>query len=132
MTIDLTTKGFVRERAKSRCEYCSIPEWATPFLPFHTDHIVAQQHRLDDSLDNLALACDRCNAYKGPNLSSIDPVSGSVVELFHPRKQVWIDHFQEAEGVIEGLTPEGRATVRLLNMNAKRRVQLRIIAKSME
>jgi hypothetical protein len=46
MTIDLTTKDFVRERAKSRCEYCSMPQWATPVLPFHTDHIVAQPHRI--------------------------------------------------------------------------------------
>jgi len=70
MTIDIKTRDAVRERAKSRCEYCSTPEWITPFLPSPTDHIIARQHRSDDSLDNLALACDRCNAYKGPNLSS--------------------------------------------------------------
>jgi len=132
MTIDIKTRDAVRERAKSRCEYCSTPEWVTSFLPFHTDHIIARQHRSDDSLDNLALACDRCNAYKGPNLSSIDPVTDEVVELFHPRRQAWGDHFEEIEGVIKGLTPQGKATVQLLNMNAKRRVQLRLIARTME
>jgi len=62
----------------------------------------------------------------------IDPVTDEVVELFHPRRQAWGDHFEETEGVIKGLTPQGIATVQLLNMNAKRRVQLRLIARTME
>jgi len=81
-----------------------MPEWATPFIPFQTDHIVAQQHRVEDSIDNLALACDKCNAYKGTNLSSIDSESSCVVKLYHPRMHIWEHHFQEIEGVIVGLT----------------------------
>jgi len=71
------------------------------------------------------LACDRCNAYKGPNLTSIDPESGQIVPLFNPREDVWSDHFLLQGGDVVGLTPTGRATVRLLNMNARYRVQLR-------
>jgi hypothetical protein len=74
----------------------------------------------------LALACDRCNAFQGPNLSSIDPMTGKIVTLFHPRNNVWNDHFiLQENGVIAGRTDVGRATVRLLNMNAHHRVLLR-------
>lgn len=122
--MDATTRTIVRERAEWRCEYCGIPEPATPFVPFHVEHVVAQQHLIDDSLQNQALACDRCNAFKGPNLSSVDPVINAVVHLFHPRLDDWKEHFTLAEGSIVGLTPKGRATVRLLCMSAPRRIQL--------
>jgi len=62
---------------------------------------------------------------KGPNLTIIDPETGAVVPLFHPRQDVWQDHFAFRGPRIISLTPRGRATVQLLNMNATRRVQLR-------
>ena len=102
-----------------------MPQEATPLIPFHIEHIVSRQHGGSDDLNGLALACDRCNAYKGPNLTSIDPETGAVVALFNPRECVWNEHFAVLEGRIAGLTPTGRATVRLLNMNAPRRVELR-------
>ena len=123
--MDSATRSFVRERAAFRCEYCQIPEAATPFIPFHIEHVIARQHIEDHGIENLALACDRCNAYKGPNLSSIDPVSNEVVPLFHPRRDTWEEHFAIDSGLIVGLTAIGRATVHLLQMNASRRVQLR-------
>lgn len=125
MAIDGKTREAVRERANFRCEYCGIAESVVTFIPFHVEHIIARQHKLDDSIDNLALACDRCNAYKGPNLSSVDPENGVIVRLFHPRRDRWSEHFQVAEGRVVGITPIGRATVYLLNMNAPRRVELR-------
>ena len=115
----------VRKRALYRCEYCHIPEEATPFIGFHSEHIIARQHLIDDSLDNLALSCDRCNAYKGTNLSSIDPDSLEVVSLFNPRKDYWEEHFEITDGYVIGKTASGRATVKLLNMNATKRAQLR-------
>lgn len=84
-----------------------------------------KQHGGSDDPAGLALACDRCNAYKGPNLTSIDPGTGAVAPLFHPRQDNWDDHFELREGYVHGKTPVGRATVRLLNMNAPRRVALR-------
>ena len=62
---------------------------------------------------------------KVPNLSSVDHVTNAVVHLFHPRIDDWNEHFELVEGTVVGLTPKGRATVRLLCMNAPRRVQLR-------
>ncbi len=102
-----------------------MPQDATPLISFHIEHIVSRQHGGSDEPHSLALACDRCNAYKGPNLTSIDPDSNAIVTLFNPRQDTWEDHFALRGGRITGLTPKGRATVRLLNMNAPRRVELR-------
>jgi HNH endonuclease len=115
----------VRRRAGDRCEYCRLPQAATPLVPFHAEHIIARQHGAIDDESNLALACDRCNAYKGPNLTSIDPDTGEIVRLFHPRRDTWSEHFAFDGGRVDGRTATGRATVRLLNMNAPRRVELR-------
>jgi len=102
-----------------------MPQDATPLIAFHLEHIVSRQHGGSDDPAGLALACDRCNAYKGPNLTSIDPETRTLVALFNPRADLWCDHFVIRDGQIVGLTPRGRATVRLLNMNAPRRVELR-------
>ncbi len=123
--LDANTRQFVRQRAGNVGEYCHIPQEATPAISFHVEHMIARQHGGGDDPDLLALACDRCNAYKGPNLVSIDPVTGDVVPLFNPREDAWTDHFALQAGEIVGLTPTGRATARLLNMNAPRRVELR-------
>ena len=102
-----------------------MPQNATPLIAFHVEHIVSRQHGGSDDLAGLALSCDRCNAYKGPNLTSIDPDTRTVVALFNPRADLWSDHFAIRDWQIVGLTPGGRATVRLLNRNAPRRVELR-------
>ncbi len=124
--MDPAVRELVRTRASNACEYCRIPQEATPVIPFHVEHIVSRQHGGTDDPATLALACDRCNAYKGPNLTSIDPDSGVMVALFNPRQDVWTDHFVLRHGHIVGLTSTGRATAPLLNMNAARRVELRL------
>ncbi len=105
-----------------------MPQEATPFIPFHVEHIIAKQHVEEghDDPSGLAYACDRWNAFKGPNLSSIDPQTGDLVNVFNPRADVWTDNFAISGGMIVGLTPIGRATARLLNMNYSRRVELRL------
>jgi hypothetical protein len=55
-------------------------------------HRIQAARGADDS-GGLALACDRCNAYKGPKLTSIDPETGIVTALFNPRGEVWSDRF---------------------------------------
>jgi hypothetical protein len=65
--MDATTKNLVRQRAGDCCEYCHLPQDATPFITLHIEH----------------------------------------------------------DAKIVGLTPTGRATARLLNMNDSRRVDLR-------
>jgi 5-methylcytosine-specific restriction endonuclease McrA len=102
-----------------------LPQAAAPFLTFHIEHIRARQHGGNDDLSNLALACPDCNAYKGPNLTSIDPETRQVVALFNPRQDIWSDHFSLEGPTILARTPTGRATVRLLSMNEPSRVEMR-------
>ncbi|MGB7159784.1 MAG: HNH endonuclease [Tepidisphaeraceae bacterium] len=119
-------REMVRRRAADRCEYCRVPQYAIPDVLLHIEHIVAIQHRGSDEPANLALACDRCNRFKGTNLSAIDPVTNTIVRLFDPRRDRWPEHFGQTNYEIIGLTETGRATVHLLNMNATTRVQLRV------
>ena len=123
--MDAATRRAVRARALHRCEYCQLPESATPFWTFHVEHIIAQQHIEDDSLANLALACPDCNRHKGPNLTAVDIESQRIVPLFHPRVDRWDEHFENDGALIVGRTVIGRATVRLLQMNTKERVEMR-------
>jgi len=123
--MDALTRAVVLSRAGQRCEYCRIHQEDEPFYCFHVEHIVAQQHDGSDDADNLALACHHDNEHKGPNLSGIDPETGKVVRLFHPRRQRWSRHFCLEGPVIIGRTQCGRATVAVLALNAPDRVQLR-------
>lgn len=115
---------MVRERAGNLCEYCRLPQ-ASYDLTFHVEHIIAQQHKQDDSLGNLALARDQCNLHKGTNLATIDQDSLEQVRLFNPRFDAWDEHFRLAGAEIIGQTTIGRGTVRLLQMNSERRLRLR-------
>lgn len=123
--MDEASRQFVRERATGRCEYCRIPQAALPWANFQIEHIIARQHGGNDDLENLALACRRCNLQKGPNLSSIDRDTGLLIQLFNPRLHIWSEHFVIREHRIVGLTAIGRATASLLDMNDHDRVQLR-------
>ena len=69
----------------------------------------------------------RCNAFKGPNLSGIDPDTRTLVPLFDPRRQEWTEHFEFRSVWLVGLTPIGRATVSVLAMNETRRLELRAL-----
>ncbi len=123
--MNASVRDFVRGRARDCCEYCRLPQSVLPLARFHVEHIRAQQHGGSDDRENLAFACDRCNAFKGTNLTAVDPGTQNVVMLFNPRTQVWREHFRQIDFEIAGLSDTGRATARLLQMNARRRVQLR-------
>ena len=122
-----SVRALVVRRAANCCEYCRVPQevWASKH---QIEHIVAKQHLRNDDPSNLALACDLCNAFKGTNLSSIDPATRAVVQLFNPRRDNWCDHFEFHGARIVGLTPEGRASVALLRMNDLKRTSLRALA----
>ena len=79
---------LVWQRAHSRCEYCGLLQ-ENSLLPFEIDHIIAQKHGGRTSANNLALACYYCNSFKGPNIAGIDPRTGNLVQLFHPRRHHW-------------------------------------------
>ena len=118
-------RRFVRLRAGQRCEYCRLHESDQPLLSFHIEHLVAKKHHGSDALDNLAWSCLECNLGKSSNLSGRDAVTGRVVKLFNPRRQRCPRHFAWEGARLVGLTPCGRATVDVLNIDAPHRVELR-------
>jgi hypothetical protein len=117
----------VRERAANCCEYCRLPQHVASAATFQIEHIRARQHGGKTEPENLALACPRCNAYKGPNLTAIDPATDAVVPLFNPRTQSWTEHFALVGLEILGTSPTGRATAQLLCMNDPERLEMREI-----
>ncbi len=60
MTIPKSLYDIIRQRAQFRCEYCHYPELLSS-APLSIDHIQPQSLGGSDELDNLALACRRCN-----------------------------------------------------------------------
>jgi hypothetical protein len=56
-------------------------------------------------------------------------MTGAVVDLFHPRRELWIDHFIFARSLIVGKTPSGRATIRVLAMNDSVLVTMRSLLR---
>jgi hypothetical protein len=120
---------LVRQRAGDRCEYCLLPQTHV-VRTFHVDHVLAVQHLSDDSPDNLALACHRCNAFKGPNIAGVDPVTRAVTRLFNPRTDAWNSHFAWRGGTIVGLTDIGNVTIHVLKMNERSAVRLRVALMS--
>lgn len=58
-------------------------------------------------------------------MTGVDPLTGDVVTLFHPRRERWAEHFLLHGMRIKGITAVGRATVQGLAMNEIRRLELR-------
>jgi hypothetical protein len=108
----------VRRRARGRCEYCRTAEQVAG-EEFTVDHIVPRSKGGTDRLSNLALCCFVCNPIKGNRTMARDPLTGSVVSLFNPRRRLWAAHFTwTPDGLrIVGRTPVGRATVTALRLN---------------
>ncbi len=118
MTINKVVRQLVRERANSLCEYCHSPEWSSADL-FTLEHLLPQSKGGSDELDNLALACRRCNERRYNFTTGIDSEFGLETPLFQPRQQAWAEHFiWTADGVkIISLTSMGRATNNRLDLN---------------
>lgn len=123
--MEAALRQLVWQRAQNRCEYCGLPQDATPYVTFHVEHILPRQHGGRLVQENLALACQRCNRAKGPNLATMDPEFGEPTRLFDPRRDLWSEHFSISQGLIYGLTAIGRGTAQLLKMNHPDRVRLR-------
>jgi hypothetical protein len=127
---DDTVRQYVQMRARDACEYCLMPALSQ----FHVDHIVPHSRwrqyltgsllmeprgsdREVDHIDNFAWACAYCNTFKVNRISA--RVGRSSHRLFHPRRDLWVEHFVLTEDfvLILGLTDIGKATVRALGFN---------------
>ncbi len=94
-------------------------------VAFQLDHVIAKKHGGTDSIENLAVSCFYCNSFKGPNIAGIDSETGKIVRLFHPRKDTWAEHFCWQGAFLRGLTPIGRATIAVLEINDELAIELR-------
>lgn len=121
---DRSLEAAVIRRARGRCEYCHFPE-AGSELPFHLDHIIAEKHSGPTTASNLAWACFSCNLFKGPNIAGVDPVTGRLTRLFHPRRDVWKEHFHWDGAWLHGKTAVGRTTIAVLAINSADAVAVR-------
>ena len=122
--MDDDARSLVRSRANGRCEYCLLHEDEDGYL-FHVEHIIPKKHRGESVPENLAYACSQCNLHKGTNLTGLDPDTGKLTEIFHPRLQKWEQHFRYNGPRLVGLTEVGRTTVYVLDINDADRVEQR-------
>lgn len=120
----------VAARANHRCEYCLAPEELSG-KEFHVEHILPLAAGGTDELNNLALACYRCNLSKGTAQAVQLHLGDEPVRLFNPRIDDWNACFEfvlapDHEVVrILGKNDTGRATVGRLRMNAPHAVRAR-------
>jgi hypothetical protein len=109
--------------------------------PLTVDHIVpysaaTREPSFDpEDPDNLAAACWMCNFVgKHAQTHGLDPLSGLIVPLFHPRHDRWTEHFSWTTDYLRlrGGTPSGWATIRALRLNGPRyRTQRRLLRLAM-
>ncbi len=55
-------------------------------------------------------------------MATIAQEAGSLVRLFHPRLDIWPEHFQIRGAELFALTPIAEATIRILRLNSTERV----------
>jgi hypothetical protein len=124
--VNAKTRASITKRANGRCEYCQSQEKYSPD-PFSIEHVLPLSKGGLTIADNLAFACQGCNNHKYIATEAIDPATGQSVSLFHPRKDVWSEHFvwNNDASLLVGLTPKGRATVEKLQLNRAGVVNLR-------
>ncbi|MDM9380564.1 HNH endonuclease [Chlorogloeopsis sp. ULAP01] len=109
-----STRKLVRQRARFLCEYCHSPEYLS--------HIQPQSLGGSDDVENLALACHRCNERRYNFTKGTDPQTQEIVPLFNPRQQLWSKHFIWTVDSLKicAVTSIGRATCDRLDMNDER------------
>jgi hypothetical protein len=123
--MERSLQELVWQRAGHRYESCQVPQ-ERDRIPFEIDHIVAETYGGARKASNLCLCCFARNRHKGPNIAGIDPKTRKIVPLFNPRRHKWSRHFRWDGPVLVGLTPPGRATVRVLKINLDYRVGFRL------
>jgi hypothetical protein len=119
-------RAKVKQRARNCCEYCRLHQ-DDFFFPFEIDHIISKRHDGKTILANLALSCSTCNRMKAADIGTYLNETMQFVRLYHPRIDIWSEHFEINHGEIFPITDIGRATVKLLDLNNPDRIILRQI-----
>jgi HNH endonuclease len=119
-------KQFVLIRAVGCCEYClSRHDFSSE--TFAIEHIIPLILKGTHDLINLAFSYSGCNNRKNRRIQAVDPLTGKLVDLYNPRIDEWLNHFEWQNDclIINGLTPKGRATIEALKLNREGVVNLR-------
>jgi 5-methylcytosine-specific restriction endonuclease McrA len=100
--------------------------------PFSIEHIIPTAKGGTNALENLALSCQGCNNRKYTHTEAIDPVTGNIVPLYHPRQHQWNNHFVWSQDLTRmiGKTPIGRTTIKRLDLNRLGVMNLRALLAS--
>ena len=109
----------VRETARHRCGHCLSPQRLV-MARLEIEHLIPLSKGGSSDESNLWLSCPLCNGAKSDRTSAVDSETGRVVPLFHPRTQVWSEHFRWSDDGLRilGQTPTGRATVAALRLDS--------------
>lgn len=128
MKVSASIRSKVEERANKLCECCQSPlDFSSD--PFSVEHIFPTSKNGTDDLENLALACQGCNGHKYTKTEGFDSINQATIKFYNPRKDFWSEHFTWNEDFTEiiGLTAKGRVTIKILNLNRPRVINLRRI-----
>jgi HNH endonuclease len=109
-------RRLVIRRSGGRCEYCHLSQ-AGQEATFHIDHVTPVTAGGQTLVENLALACVSCSLRKGARQTAVDPGTGVEAPLYHPRHDLWSEHFAWRGVRLLGLTATGRATIDALDLN---------------
>ena len=120
----------VWQRAAGRCEYCGMPA-SESAMTFEIEHIIPRKHAGQTAFSNLCLACFPCNRYKGTDVAGFDPKTKKLTRFFHPRLDIWVEHFVARRGSIVGRTDVGRTTANILQFNKPDHVVTRRILEKL-
>lgn len=122
--VSATLRARVRTHFSGRCAYCLTDEALTT-VTFEIEHIIPSSAGGPTEFENLCLACPACNRFKSSRTHA--QVAGSMVRLFHPQLDVWLDHFDwTVDGtVIVALTDVATATIEALRMNRDQVIRVR-------
>ena len=116
--LSIAWRERIRLRARNLCEYCRSQMNLTGH-DFTIDHIIPEAEGGSNDFANLCLCCFWCNNFKRARLHLLDARTGHQVRLFHPRRDIWAEHFRwsPTKTRIIGRPAIGRVTVIALRLN---------------
>ena len=110
MSVSVSLRQKIREKADFACEYCGVSEAETGD-ELTVDHFRPQSADGGDEEENLVYCCFRCNLYKGDYWAENS-------KLFNPQTDKRDEHFWLSEsGKLFALTETGELTIKLLRLN---------------
>jgi hypothetical protein len=110
-------RNQIFSRDLGHCRYCNLNQLGQSSI-FHINHVIPRSKGGLTVEANLVLQCPSCSLHKADKLTSIDPVGGDEIVLYHPLINRWQSHFSlSSDGRCHGVDAIGRATIEALRMN---------------